>query len=152
MPLDHLHLEMVPWDGGGVMFNDQLVVGWIKLQGVGGEQGGHRDRQLYFGDARPQAGMVPQAKWRVGTWLAMLVARRAEALKVELHGGGIQLLQEMGHGHGDLHVLAWFQAIAAKGQRSSDTRPVTTRHRVASQGLHHCPLQVWHLFELLPRE
>src|SRR6266571_4479067 len=99
MPLNHLHLEMIPWDGGGVMFNDQLVVWWIKLQGA-----------------------------------------------------GIHFLQEMGHGHGDLHVLAWFQAIASKGQRSGDTRPVTTRHRVASQGLHHCPLEVWHLFELLPRE
>src|SRR6266700_590225 len=92
---------------GWMMFNSQLIVGWIKLQGVPGEQGGHRDRQLYFGDARPQAGMISQAKGRVGTRLAMLVARRAEEIEIKLHGVGIQLLQEMGHSHGDLHVLAW---------------------------------------------
>jgi len=28
--------------------------------------------------------MVPQAKWRVSAWFAMLVTRRAEALKIDL--------------------------------------------------------------------
>src|SRR6266704_3048863 len=80
-PLFHLHPEIVPRYGGGVLFDDQVVVRWIQLQGERGEQGGHRDQQLHFGDASPQAGMVTQAKWRVGTRLAMLVARRAEPIK-----------------------------------------------------------------------
>src|SRR5260370_23884792 len=90
---------MVPWYGCGMLLNNQVIVRWIKLQGVRGEQDRHRDHQLHFGDTRPQTGMVTQAKWRVGARFAMLVARRAEPLKIKLHGVGIQLLQEMGHDH-----------------------------------------------------
>src|SRR5712664_3563508 len=56
------YLEMVPWCGCGALFNDQLIVGWIKLQGVRGEQGCHGDHQLHFSDASSQAGMIAQPK------------------------------------------------------------------------------------------
>src|SRR5215831_3145456 len=94
--------------------------------------------------------MISQAKGRVDPWLAMLVARRAEALKIKLHRMGIHFLQEMGHSHGDLHILAHFQAVAAKSQWPGDTRPVAACDGVAPQGLHHRTLQIWHLPELLP--
>src|SRR5690348_9036364 len=94
--------------------------------------------------------MIPQAKWCVGTWFAMLIARRAEAIDIKLQGAGIQFLQEMGDDHRDLHVLTRFQPKAAQSQRPGDTRPVATCDRVAPQGLHHCSLQIWHLSELLP--
>src|SRR5258708_35838225 len=85
-PLGNLHLEMVPRDGCGMVFNNQLIVRRITLQGVVGEQGGHRDHQLHFGDARTQASMVPQAKSRVGPRFPMLLARRAEPVKIKQHG------------------------------------------------------------------
>src|SRR5215467_4355641 len=94
--------------------------------------------------------MISQAKGRIGSWLAMLVARRAEALEIKLHGIGIHFLQEMGHGHGDLHVLAHFKVVAAKSQWPGDTRPMAACDGVAPQSLHHRSLQIWHLSELLP--
>src|SRR5262249_49632155 len=98
------------------------------------------------------AGMIPQAKWRVGPWFAVLVAWWAEAPEIKSHGVGIHFLQEMGDGHGDLHILTRFQPIAAKSQRPGNTRPVAARDRIAPQSLHHCSWQVWHLPELLPRK
>src|SRR5438552_5540549 len=138
----HLHLEMIAWDRCWVFFDDELVVGWVKLKLAGLEQDCHRDDELHLGDARSQAGVIAQSKGSINARASVFVAWFAEAVDVKVQRVGKTLLQKMRDRHCYKDIGSRIETIAADGERFGDAARVPTRDGIAPKRLPHDPGEI----------